>query len=121
MMASGLLTLAIKGDLKAFMQDYNKALADALTKTVRATANTIRSRVQAQIRRNFSLTSRGGARLARALVQKNNPKSGASLAPWSRVYSRALYEGGKYGRTAPVDLIDLYQTAGTVTAASHNW
>lgn len=115
-MGTSFLSLAVRGDLSTFVAAHNKALAQSLTVTVRATANTIRSRVQRQIRKNFH----GADKLAKTFVQKNTPKSGYTLTPISRLSSRALYDA-KGTRQEEVDLLALYQTAGTVTAASKHW
>ena len=80
-MATPFLTMAVNGNLSAFIADHNKALAKALTNTVRATTNTIRSRSQTQIRKAF----KGSGQLAKALASRNDPKSGYRLDPRGRV------------------------------------
>ena len=115
-MATPFLTMAVNGNLSAFIADHNKALAKALTNTVRATTNTIRSRSQTQIRKAF----KGSGQLAKALASRNDPKSGYRLDPRGRVYSKAQYDA-KGSRAAAVDLLWIYQYGESVTAANHTW
>lgn len=120
-MATTFLKLAVRGELSAFITAHNKSLAKALTSTVRATANTIRSRTQRQIRKNFKSADGGPSlRLAKTLIQKNTPCSGYGFNPMSRITSRALYNA-KGVRSAEIDLLDLFQTSATVRAAGRQW
>jgi hypothetical protein len=114
-MARTLLSLAMSEQLTPFLRAHERALSSALTRTVRATANTIRARVQRQISANLT------PKLAKLLVQKNDPRSGNVLEPSARVYSVARYKGGKMRPGGEVDLIDLYQTAGTVLPSKGQW
>lgn len=109
--------LAIKGDLKEYARDFEKALARADTKAVRAAAGAFRGHVNRQIARNF----KGSLRLKKSLFKRNDPKTGYSLNPSSTIEPKAVYRQGTSGRAADVDLIDLYTTSEVVTAHGHNW
>jgi hypothetical protein len=115
------LSLAIRGDLRAYAEADAKAAERIHTTIVRRAASRTAKGWQRQIKSAFEDQSKGGRTLANAIRWKSIPRSGFSTDTVARVYSKAKYGASNNRRRAAFDLASLYETAGTVFAATKTW
>lgn len=105
---SARFNVAIRGDLKKFLEDDAKAAAGAVQAVIRRRTTVLRDAVRRQMR------SAGlGDRLGKAIKDYVFPTRGASISAKGRLVSKAIYKrpGGS------VDLLTVFDEGATVRAA----
>lgn len=120
-MAATSFTLAVRGQLSAYMRADSEALPRVHTLTMRAAGGRTKRGIVAQIKSAFAGNGRGEPqRFAKAIKFKSDPPRGFAPDTVVRVYSKARYLA-KGRRTSDIDLLEVWSRPETVKAAGHDW
>ena len=111
-----MVEVKVRGNPKEMFRDEVRALAKASTLAVRRTAFASSRAIANEARKALRTGRRGaGQPLDKTLRVKSDPARGYSLAPTSRVYSKAVY---RKGRSAEIDLLAVFEE-GAIVRARH--